>query len=212
MTSPSEPQQPGGFPPAPPAPPSAHPPLPPTPDAAVPPAPPYPAPPHPALPHPAPAYAAPGYQVAPPTPGYPVPGYPAVAPTVPARGLLPWVLGFLIVIPFPFVGGIASGIAMAVSGGASRRAGGIARENARAALNWGLTYLLISTSLIVLHFVVLFLLTADSPATGFYPIGIPLTIYVAISLLHLVLVIVGTIRASSGAVMRVPFAIPFVRA
>jgi uncharacterized Tic20 family protein len=126
--------------------------------------------------------------------------------------VLPWALGFLIVIPFPFVGGIASGIAMAVSGGASRRAGGVARENARAALNWGLTYLLISTSLIVMHFVVLFLLTAESPATGFYPIGIPVTIYVAISLLHLVLVIIGTIRSSSGTVMRVPFAIPFVRA
>lgn len=205
MTSPSEPQQPGGFPPAPPAPSSAQPPRPPAP--AAPPAPPYPVP-----SHPAPGHPAAGSQAGPPAPGYPVPGYPAVAPTVPPRGVLPWALGFLIVIPFPFVGGIASGIAMAVSGGASRRAGGIARENARAALNWVLTYLLISTSLIVMHFVVLFLLTAESPATGFYPIGIPVTIYVAISLLHLVLVIVGTIRASSGAVMRVPFAIPFVRA
>lgn len=205
MTSPLEPQQPGAIPPAPPA----HPPLPPAPAAA--------APPYPPATHPAPPYPAPGYQAAPPAPGVPVPGhpapgYPAFAPAVPPRGLLPWVLGFLIVIPFPFVGGIASGIAMAVSGGASRRAGGVARENARAALNWGLTYLLISTSLIVLHFVILFALTADSPATGFYPIGIPLTIYAAISLLHLVLVIVGTIRSSSGKVMRVPFAIPFARA
>ncbi|MHC9043443.1 DUF4870 domain-containing protein [Microbacterium saperdae] len=205
MTSPSEPQQPGGFPPAPPAPSSAQPPRPPAP--AAPPAPPYPVP-----SHPAPGYPAAGYHAAPPAPGYPGPGYSAVAPAVPPRGLLPWVLGFLIVIPFPFVGGIASGIAMAVSGGASRRAGGVARENARAALNWGLTYLLISTSLIVMHFVVLFLLTAESPATGFFPIGIPVTIYVAISLLHLVLVIIGTIWSSSGAVMRVPFAIPFLRA
>ncbi|MCK2036276.1 DUF4870 domain-containing protein [Microbacterium sp. SSW1-49] len=202
MTSPSEPQQPGAIPPAPPA----HPPLPQAPAAA--------APPYPPAVHPAPPYPTPGYQAAPPAAGFPVPGpgYPAVAPAAPPRGLLPWVLGFLIVMPFPFVGGIASGIAMAVSGGASRRAGGVARENARAALNWGLTYLLISTSLIVLHFVILFALTADSPATGFYPIGIPLTIYAAISLLHLVLVIVGTIRSSSGTVMRVPFAIPFVRA
>lgn len=200
MTSPSEPQQPGGFPLTPPVPSSARPPAPPAP---VPPAPPTPA-------YPAPGYSTPGY-AAQPQPSYPPPGYPAVAP-VPPRGLLPWVLGFLIVIPFPFVGGVASGIAMSVSGGGSRRAGGVARENARAALNWGLTYLLISTSLIVMHFVILFSLTADSPATGFYPIGIPLTIYVAISLLHLVLVIIGTVRSSSGAVMRVPFAIPFVRA
>lgn len=137
---------------------------------------------------------------------------PVYAAPVPPRGLLPWVLGLLVLIPFPFVGGVASGIAMAVSGGASRRAGGVARENARAALNWGLTYLFISTALFVMHFVLLFILTSDGPGVGFYPLGIPLTGYVAISLAHVVIVIVGSVRASAGAVMRVPFAIPFLRA
>jgi len=122
------------------------------------------------------------------------------------------VLGFLIFIPFPFVGGLASGIAMAVSGGSSRRAGGPARENARSALNWGLTYLLVSTLLLVLHVVVLFSLGSGSGATGFFPIGIPITIYFAISIVHVVLVIMGTVRVSSGKAMRVPFAIPFLRA
>lgn len=154
--------------------------------------------------HPAPGYPAPGY----PAGGYPVGAYPAA---VPPRGLLPWALGLLILIPFPFVGGLASGIAMAVSGGASRRFGGVARENARAALNWGLTYLLVSTVLLVSHFVLLFSLTADSPTSGFYPIGIPITIYFALSVLHLVLVIVGMVRAAGGKVMRVPFAIPYLR-
>jgi len=154
--------------------------------------------------HPAPGYPAPGY----PAGGYPVGAYPAA---VPPRGLLPWALGLLILIPFPFVGGLASGIAMAVSGGASRRFGGVARENARAALNWGLTYLLVSTVLLVSHFVLLFSLTADSPTSGFYPIGIPITIYFALSVLHLVLVIVGLVRAAGGKVMRVPFAIPYLR-
>ncbi len=150
-------------------------------------------------------YAPPAY----PAQGYPVGAYPAA---VPPRGLLPWALGLLILIPFPFVGGLASGLAMAVSGGASRRYGGVARENARAALNWGLTYLLVSTVLLVTHFVLLFALTADSPATGFYPLGIPITIYFVLSVLHVVLVIVGMVRASSGKVMRVPFAIPYLRA
>ncbi|KJL28456.1 DUF4870 domain-containing protein [Microbacterium oxydans] len=159
----------------------------------------------PGSPSPAPGYIAPGY----PAPGYPAPGYP---PVTPPRGLLPWVLGFLIFIPFPFLGGLASGIAMAVSGGASRRAGGPARENARSALNWGLTYLMISTLLLVLHVVVLFSLSGSSGATGFFPIGIPITIYFAISIVHVVLVIMGTVRVSSGAAMRVPFAIPFLRA
>ena len=153
----------------------------------------------------APGYAPPAY----PVQGYPVGAYPAV---VPPRGLLPWALGLLILIPFPFVGGLASGLAMAVSGGASRRYGGVARENARAALNWGLTYLLVSTVLLVTHFVLLFALTSDSPTTGFYPLGIPITLYFALSVLHVVLVIVGMVRASSGKVMRVPFAIPYLRA
>lgn len=150
----------------------------------------------------------------PPAQGYPAQGYPAGAypAAVPPRGLLPWALGLLILIPFPFVGGLASGIAMAVSGGASRRFGGVASENARAAANWGLTYLLVSTVLLISHFVILFSLTADSPSSGFYPIGIPITIYFALSVLHLVLVIVGMVKASSGKVVRIPFAIPYLRA
>lgn len=155
----------------------------------------------------------------PPSPGYPAPGYPAQGypagaypAAVPPRGLLPWALGLLILIPVPFVGGFASGIAMAVSGGASRRFGGVASENARAAANWGLTYLLVSTVLLVSHFVILFSLTADSPSGDFYPIGIPITIYFALSVLHLVLVIVGMVKASGGKLLRVPFAIPYLRA
>ena len=154
---------------------------------------------------PAQGYPAQGY----PAQGYPVGTYPAA---VPPRGLLPWALGLLILIPFPFVGGLASGIAMAVSGGSSRRFGGVAAENARAAANWGLTYLLVSTVLLISHFVILFSLTAGSPSSGFYPIGIPITIYFALSLFHVVLVIIGMVKASSGKAMRVPFAIPYLRA
>lgn len=177
---------------------------------------------------PPPQYAQPQPPVAPPAPpqyaqtpyphppvGYPQPpaGYPAGAYAVaaPPRGLLPWALGLLILVPFPFVGGIASGIAMAVSGGASRRAGGVARENARSALNWGLTYLLVSTGLLVTHFVLLGVLSADGPITGFFPFGTIILLYVAVGILHLVLVIVGMVRASAGKVMRVPFAIPYLR-
>ena len=144
-----------------------------------------------------------------PAPGYAAPVYPAAAPP---RGLLPWVLGLLILLPIPFVGGLASGIAMAVSGGSSLRAGGSARENARSALNWGVTYLLVSTLLVILHFVLLFVLASRGSTAGFYPLGIPITVYIALSVAHLVIVIVGTVRASSGKVTRAPFAIPFVRA
>ncbi|KQR38881.1 DUF4870 domain-containing protein [Microbacterium sp. Leaf159] len=205
-------------PPVPPATPTAGP-LPPVPPQAPvygdtpAPAPGYAQPPAPGYAQPqAPAYGYPPQQTGHPAPGYPAGGYPvgAYPAAVPPRGLLPWALGLLILIPFPFLGGLASGIAMAVSGGASRRFGGVARENARAALNWGLTYLLVSTVLLVSHFVLLFSLTADSPS-GFYPIGIPITIYFALSVLHLVLVIIGMVRAAGGKVMRVPFAIPYLR-
>jgi hypothetical protein len=180
-------------------------------------------------PQPAPAYAppqAPGYVAPQQAPGYAppqAPAYPTGTPggaaypagaypvATPPRGLLPWALGLLIFIPVPFVGGLASGIAMAVSGGSSRRFGGVARENARVALNWGLTYLLVSTGLLVTHFVVLFTLTSDSPSSGFYPIGIPITLYFAVSVLHIVLVIIGMVKASAGKAMRVPFAIPYLR-
>ncbi len=199
-----EPTNPGEFAPPPPARPVM-----PAPPAQAPPPPGYGA--APANPAPS-SYPAPSYPAPSAPAGYPVPGYPAPAPAVPPRGLLPWVLGFLILVPFPFVGGLASGIAMAVSGGASRRAGGPARENARSALNWGLTYLMVSTLLVILHFVLLFVLTAQAPTTSFFPLGIPITVYFALSIVHLVVVIMGTVRASSGKVMRVKFAIPFLRA
>ncbi|WP_372467243.1 DUF4870 domain-containing protein [Microbacterium maritypicum] len=158
-----------------------------------------------------PAYPGPGY----PSQTYPAPGHPRQFPpaVAPARGLLPWALGFLVLIPFPFIGGLASGLAMAVSGGSARRTGGPAAENARSALNWGLTYLMVSTVLLVMHFVLLITVTSQGNAsTGFFPLGIPITLYFAVSLLHVVLVIIGTVRVSSGGVMRVPFAIPFARA
>ncbi|MDF2559753.1 MAG: hypothetical protein K0R99_1199 [Microbacterium sp.] len=224
MTLPGSHEQGEFAPPPPPAPPAA-----PAPPAQVHPAPAAPAP-YPAPGYPAPAYPGPSQPGAAVPPGYPAPGYPGTGypsqtypapgypgqfqpPVVPARGLLPWALGFLVFIPFPFIGGLASGIAMAVSGGSARRAGGPAAENARSASNWGLTYLMVSTVLLVMHFVLLITLASQGNAsTGFFPLGIPITLYFAVSLLHVVLVIIGTVRVSSGGVMRVPFAIPFLRA
>jgi hypothetical protein len=136
---------------------------------------------------------------------------PAPVAAAPARGILPWAMGFLVMMPIPFLGAIVSGVCMAVTGGGARRAGGVARENARSALNWGLTYLVLSTILLVLHFVLLFSLTADGPVPGFFPLGIPITLYLLLGVLHVVVVIVGTVRASGGTAMRVPFAIPFLR-
>ena len=197
-------------PPAPPAPPAQQQPT------QQPPAQPYP--PYqgqPAATQQAPQY--PGHQApAQPYPAAPThagqPGAPYAYTVRTPTGALSWALGFLVFLVFPFISGIISGMAMGLSYGAAAKHGGIARENGRSAANWGFTYVLLSVVLVIAHFVMLAALSGTSTARGFFPIGLPLTVYFVISLLHIVLVIVGTVRASSGKVMKVPFAIPFIRA
>lgn len=150
---------------------------------------------------------APGQYVPPGAYPYSAP-YPAARPST---GTLSWALGFLIFIPIPFLSAIVSGIAMAASYGASARRGGIARENGRWAANWGLTYLTVSTVLLIAHIVALIGLSGRPGMSDFFPIGIPITLYLLVSILHIVLVITGTVRASSGKLMSVPFAIRYLR-
>jgi uncharacterized Tic20 family protein len=97
-----------------------------------------------------------------------------------------------------------------VYGSVSTR-GPLARENARSAANWGLTFTLVSTVLVVTHFVLLFALTGGGGVRDFYPLGIPITLYALVVVLHIVLVIVGTVRASQGKIVNVAVAIPFIR-
>ncbi len=172
-------------------------------------------------PPPAPAQYPPGQYAA---PGQPVPGmyspsqyapgqfapgqYPMPYPTQPSNGTLAWVLGFLIFVPIPFLSAIISGVAMALPVGALSRKGAVAAANARSAANWGLTYVTVSTVLLLSHFIAL---AALDGSDTFFPIGIPITLYLAVGVLHIVLVIVGTVRSSKGDVMRVPFAIPYLR-
>lgn len=78
-------------------------------------------------------------------------------------------------------------------------------------LSWALTYLTVSIVLIIVHVIVLVAFSGEDGMTGFFPLGIPITLYFAISILHVVLVIVGTVKASGGKVLQVPFAIPYIR-
>jgi uncharacterized Tic20 family protein len=100
---------------------------------------------------------------------------------------------------------------MAVPYASLRERGQLARDNARHAANWGITFSLATTFLVVTHFTLVFALTGGGGVRGFYPLGIPITIWGLVLLLHIVLVIVGTVRASGGKVTSVPFAIPFIR-
>ena len=155
-------------------------------------------------------YPAPGY----PAPSYPAPGYPQGQPypyaAHPNGGTLSWALGFL-VFAFPYVGAIAAGISMVSVRGAVERRSEVAAENARSAANWGLTFLLISIVFPVTHFILITAAPSEWRQAGFFPIGSVITAYFVIVLLHIVLTIIGTVRASGGSVMRVPFAIPFFR-
>lgn len=152
---------------------------------------------------------APGAQ--PPGPYAPHQYAPGPYPAQPSNGTLSWALGFLIFIPIPFLSAIISGIAMAVPYSSLSRRGPVAAANARAAANWGLTYLTVSTVLLLAHFIVLAAFAGDEGMEGFFPIGIAITLYLVLGVLHIVLVIIGTVRSSGGKVMRVPFAIPYVR-
>ncbi len=174
--------------------------------------------------HPVPPQAAQPYPGAQPTAGQPGPypypvgqpglpyGYPMAQPVRTPTGTLSWALGFLIFLLIPFLSGIISGAAMALTFGAAAKHGGVARENARSAANWGLTYVTLSLVLVIGHFIALFAFSNSRFGDDFFPIGIPIMLYFAVSILHVVLVIVGTVKASSGKVMRVPFAIPYIRA
>lgn len=177
---------------------------------AAPPPPAYTAP--PAYAQPPANQASPAYAVAPGYPVQPQYGYPTSLPAArPPSGTVSWALGFLIFIGIPFLSGIVSGVVMASVYKSSARKGGIARENARSAANWGLTYLSVSTALLLLHIIVLIAFSNSSFAGDFFPIGIPIVLYFAVTILHIVLIIVGTVKASGGKVMRVPFAIPYIR-
>ncbi|MGO2749762.1 MAG: DUF7822 domain-containing protein [Pseudoclavibacter sp.] len=126
-----------------------------------------------------------------------------------ANGAVQWSLGLLALIPFPFVSAITAGIVMMIAGrsrGPATEAGELNRTNAA---NWGITYLIASIILIALHIAFLFVLDDEYKST-FFPIGIPITIWFALSVTHLVFSIVGSVKASRGRVFK-PVALPFFR-
>lgn len=170
---------------------------------------------------PAPGYpAAPGYQGVPGVPmsqgvpypsAYPGAPYLAVQDPATVNCAIPWFLGLIALIPLPFFGSFAGGLTQVISGltwkveGAER-----GRTQARQAASWGLTYLLCTVVLTVAHFWVLFVYTREGPSKAFFPVGIPLLLLALLTLLHLVLCVVGGIRANQGKTM--PFyGIPFFR-
>ena len=81
---------------------------------------------------------------------------------------------------------------------------------ARAA-SWGLTYLLATLLFLGLHFYLLFALDGTEAEDSFFPIGIPITIWPLISVLHFSLSIVGGVKAGRGRTMGF-YGVPLARA
>lgn len=137
---------------------------------------------------PPPGYAgAPGY---PPPPGYPY------APARPAStGALPWGLGLLIFVPIPFISSIAASLAMILSARTAAQQVPSARENANRAGNWGLTYLIATLVLLGGHFSSLFV---GYTSSHFFPFGLIILTWAAVSVVHVVFSIIGLVQASQG--------------
>lgn len=135
----------------------------------------------------------------------------------PAKGTVAWAMGFLAYLPIPFLGSIATGIVMALVGNAQRQKSELARLNGRNAANWGLTYLLATVVLPGVAFLALALSTGpDGTVPGSSPAGViagTLIIVWALPLqiLHIVLVIMGTVKSSKGTVFNNRFALPLLK-
>lgn len=150
-----------------------------------------------------------GYPSAPQSPqpsAYPTP--PLVRPS---SGAASWYAGLLIFCFLPFISSVVASIAMICVGLMYRRQNlePTRTVGARAA-SWGLTYLLATLLFLGLHFYLLFALDGTEAADAFFPIGIPITIWLLISVLHFFLSIVGGVKAGRGRAMGF-YGIPFFR-
>ncbi|MDT0156700.1 hypothetical protein Q9R19_03570 [Microbacterium sp. ARD32] len=124
-----------------------------------------------------------------------------------ATGVSAWALGLLILLPVPMLGSLAAGGAMVAAYGSLSRQGPLAKANAASARRWGALFLIVSTALLVIQLIIglVRLTTSAGVTSGFFPQGIPITLYALVCIVHLVVVIIGTLRARRGEVVRMPF-------
>lgn len=128
----------------------------------------------------------------------------------PPTGRTSWMLGLLAFIPLPFVGLVLAAIAMIAANGSAKRTGQpVAIENGRRAANWGLTVLTVM-GLCVVYVIVLAVFVPETRTAGFFPIGVAVVVYLILAVVHLIVVVIGIVRAGGGKVGPA-FAIPYLR-
>ena len=123
--------------------------------------------------------------------------YPPQQPPAPrpATGALPWFLGLLVLVCVPFVSSVVASLVMYYVGRAQAGNGPLAAENGRRAANWGLTYFVLTIVLVVTQFALVFLVTGGEGSENLFPLGIPITIWGIVTVVHIVLSLWGGIAA-----------------
>ncbi|RWZ68113.1 DUF4870 domain-containing protein [Labedella populi] len=130
------------------------------------------------------------------------------------KGTAAWALGFLAYVPIPIIAQIMTGLVMAGVYPTQKTRGPIAHANARNAANWGLTYSILTAVFVGLAIIFAALLTNGGTTTASAGAAalplIPLALWVLLSILHVIVTVIGTVKASRGTVFRFPLAIRFI--
>lgn len=122
-------------------------------------------------------------------------------------GASAWAWGLLVLLPVPLLGPLVAGGGMVASYRSLAREGEVAKANAASARRWGTTFLCVTTALLVVQLAwgLIRMTQPSAPASGFFPQGIPITLYALTCVVHLVVVIFAVLRARRGQVVRLPF-------
>jgi len=104
---------------------------------------------------------------------------------------------------------IVAGIVMAVVYPSQKRHGGLAAENGRRAANWGLT--IVALMVVIAGSYVWLSLAGEHDASLARAAGIPLASYIVLSIVHVVVILIGLVRANRSQVFNNPLAIGFFR-
>jgi len=123
-------------------------------------------------------------------------------------GLGVWSAGFAGLFGFILFSPVLSLVATLIVARFARRTAGRAAENARIALNWQWTYLLVHAALLGLHGAMLLFVTAGT-TTG--PASVTAGLLLVPAIVNVGAALFGAIRAFEGGVFRFPLAIPFRR-
>lgn len=133
------------------------------------------------------------------------------APPKPATGALGWILGLTsLVLLLPFFNNLIGGVTMAIVAKLTGKGSPLSLENSRRAANWGLTCALLSVLLAIPFFILIFGYTEQIEG-HFFPTGLFVIGWAALSLLHLVVSVAGFVVAQRGKVVKWN-GIPFFRA